>query len=86
MADDDKMAQLAKKIEDQSRFTRTVVVICTAAIMGVMFYSLTEIYAHVGTLVVTNAMANMDAIHQEWQMLDKKAAATAEKPAAAPAK
>jgi hypothetical protein len=60
------LADLAKKMDDQSRFTRSVSVICTLAILGVMFYTLTEMFSNLPSAIVLHYMANMDKIVHEW--------------------
>ena len=60
------IAILAKKIDDQARFTRSVVIICTLAVLGVMFYTLTEVFTSLPQAVVLHYMANLEPIVKEW--------------------
>jgi len=60
-------ATLAKKIDDQARFTRAVTIICTLAILGVLFYTLTEIFNGLPQAVILHYMANMEPIVKEWR-------------------
>jgi len=62
-----KLTMLEKKLEHQERFTRTVVVVCTTAILGVLFYMLTEIFGSLPSLIVANYMANLDKIVFQWR-------------------
>ncbi|MBX9877368.1 MAG: hypothetical protein K2Y22_02835 [Candidatus Obscuribacterales bacterium] len=39
----EQLSALSKKIEDQSRFTRVLVLMCTSAIAAIMFYLTTEV-------------------------------------------
>lgn len=65
------LADLAKKIDEQARFTRSVSIICTLAILGVMFYTLTEIFANMPSVVVAQYMANLDSIVSEWDKIEQ---------------
>ncbi len=60
------IALLAKKIDDQARFTRSVTIICTLSILGVMFYTLTEVFSGLPQAVVLHYMANIEPIVKEW--------------------
>lgn len=61
------IALLAKKIDDQARFTRSVTIICTLSILGVMFYTLTEVFGGLPQAVVLHYMANIEPIVKEWK-------------------
>jgi hypothetical protein len=63
-------AQLAKKIDDQARFTRAVTIICTLAILGVMFYTLTSIVTTLPGLVLAHFMGNLEQIVMEYRLVD----------------
>ena len=65
-------AQLSKRLEQQSRFTRSVTVICTLLILGVVFYTSTTMISVVPQLIVANLMGNMEQLAQEWRLIDKK--------------
>ncbi len=65
--DEFTLAIIAKKIEDQARFTRTVTIICTLAMLGVMFYTLTEVFNGLPQAIVLHYMANMEPIVKEWR-------------------
>jgi hypothetical protein len=70
MNSDITLAELAKKIDDQSRFTRSVSVICTLAILGVMFYTLTEMFSNLPAAIILHYMANLDKIVHEWKQIE----------------
>jgi len=85
------VAQLAKKVDEQARFTRSVCIICTLTILGVMFYTLTEIFNTLPQAFVLSYMGNLKMIKQEWnaiqdikarQDINKDAAKQAPAPAA----
>ena len=70
------IAQLSKKIDEQARFTRSVTIICTLTILGVMFYTLTEMFSNLPGAIILHYMANLEKIVTEWNaiqnVLEKK--------------
>jgi hypothetical protein len=64
------LAELAKKIDDQSRFTRSVSVICTLATLGVMFYTLTEMFSNLPSVIILQYIANLDKIVHDWDLVE----------------
>lgn len=81
---DSKIAVLAKRVDDQARFTRAVVVICTTAVMGVMFYMLTEIFGTLPQVMITNMLGSMDKLVYMWNATEAGAHAMQTRPAATP--
>jgi hypothetical protein len=67
------LADLAKKVDDQARFTRSVSIICTIAILGVMFYTLTEMFSNLPAAIVLHYMANLEKIVYEWNAIENTA-------------
>jgi hypothetical protein len=65
------LAQLATKIESQARFTRSVLVICTVAILGIMFYTMTEMFSSLPSAFIMHYMANLKKIICEWEAIDQ---------------
>lgn len=65
------LAHLTKRIEEQSRFTRSVTVICTLLILGVAFYTSTTMITVMPQLMVANIMGNMEQLVQQWKLIDK---------------
>lgn len=66
------LAQLTKRIDDQARFTRTAVVVCTVAILGTMFWMITEIYGSLPSLIVGTFMQQMETIRDHWYLLEHR--------------
>ncbi len=64
------IAQLSKKIDEQARFTRSVTLICTMAILGVMFYTLTEMFTKLPNNIILHYRSNMDEIVKEWKLCE----------------
>jgi hypothetical protein len=61
------LADIAKRIDEQARFTRSVSIICTLAVLGVLFYGLTEIFNGLPQAVILQYMANMEPLVKEWR-------------------
>ncbi len=49
----EQIAALSKKIEDQSSFTRVLVLLCTSAVAAIMFYLTTEVVSSLPMLQLT---------------------------------
>ncbi len=77
------LAALAKKIDEQARFTRSVSIICTLSILGVMFYTLTEMFSNLPNMIILQFMGNLEKINQEWKAIDNSQKARAKQPPAA---
>lgn len=66
----DKFAALTTKVEREARFTRSLVVICTVANLGVLFYGITEIFKSLPLVFVANYMANLDKIVYQTKAIE----------------
>jgi hypothetical protein len=64
------LAEIAKKVDDQARFTRGVVVVCTLSILGVIFYTLTSTISTLPDLILAKFMGNMERVDQEWRLIE----------------
>ena len=62
---------LAKKVDEQARFTRSVVIICTLTILGVTFYTLTEMFSNLPSMVILQYMSNLEKIVYEWNSIQQ---------------
>jgi hypothetical protein len=63
-------AILSKKIDDQARFTRAVTIICTLAIIAVVFYSLTSLVSVLPGLVLADFMGNLEQVQTQWKLIE----------------
>ncbi|HNB24750.1 MAG TPA: hypothetical protein PKZ32_20180 [Candidatus Melainabacteria bacterium] len=79
------IAQLSKKIDEQARFTRSVVIICTLTILGVVFYTMTEMFSSMPANIVLHFMGNMEKIVYEWKAIETSISHRAKNPPPAPA-
>ena len=66
-----KITALSQKIEKESRFTRSLVVVCTAAILGVSLVPVKLMLSDLPNLMVNEFMNRMETIHMQWKVLDK---------------
>jgi hypothetical protein len=65
------IAQLGRKIDEQARFTRSVVVICTLSILALMCYTLTEMNSTLPKVMLMELQGNLEKIVLEWREVDK---------------
>lgn len=84
-----KIAALNSKIERESRFTRSLVVICTAAILGVALVPVKIMLTDLPTVMWAEFAEHLDTLHSQWKIMDRvkgnDAAPVASKGMAAPA-
>lgn len=71
MADDSELAALRTKIEKEARFTRSLVVICTAAILGVSLVPVKIMLTDLPTVITNDFEGKLEQIHDHWAILDK---------------
>lgn len=64
---EEKFSELQKKIEDQFRFTRNVLVLCTMAIIGVLIFTFTTTIESLPTRILFHCMSNLDSVVLEWK-------------------
>ena len=66
-----KIAALHQKIERESRFTRSLVVICTAAMLGVSLVPVKIMLTDLPTIIWGDFMTRLELVHDHWEILDK---------------
>ena len=71
MADDSELAALRTKIEKEARFTRSLVVICTAAVLGVSLVPVKIMLTDLPTVITNDFEGKLEQIHDHWAILDK---------------
>ncbi|MCA9805315.1 MAG: hypothetical protein KC777_25270 [Cyanobacteria bacterium HKST-UBA02] len=64
---DERLTQLSQKVDDQFRFTRNALVLCTLTIIGVMVFTITQIFNSLPSQIIFNYMSNLDQIVAEWK-------------------
>jgi len=62
-----KLAELAKSVQDQSRFTRAILLVCTSAMMAVAFWSIVQTITILPSAVVVQFMNEMPSIVKQWR-------------------
>lgn len=68
---DAKFEQLRQKIERESRFTRSLVVICTAAVLGVSLVPVKILVADLPVLLWNEFDGKLDVTHNHWRILER---------------
>jgi len=61
------IAQLARKVDEQARFTRSVSLMCTFSILALMFYTLTEMNSHLPQVILLEFMGNIEKVVLMWK-------------------
>lgn len=69
--ENDSISQLLKKVDDQHRFTRIVIVLCCLAIIGCLSYAISSLIYTMPDLVMAKLMTNLEGFHTEWKTLEK---------------
>src|SRR5262245_26691268 len=71
---DEGTTSLTQKIEREMRFTRSLVLLCTGAILGVILLDIKYTMVDLPTeRIVPVLMENMPVFHAQWMLLDKTA-------------
>ncbi|MBX9686625.1 MAG: hypothetical protein K2X27_07975 [Candidatus Obscuribacterales bacterium] len=69
---DAKFAALTKKMETENRFTRNVIVVCTAAILGVSLVPVKIMLSDLPTIIWAEFMNKLEQTHANWKVYDRK--------------
>jgi flagellar biosynthesis protein FlhB len=67
----DPITSLGKKIDEQSRLTRMLIIVCCLSTLASMFYSLASLIGIIPNLVLTKMLANIEPIQMQWHSLEK---------------
>ena len=68
---EEKLEQLRQKLERESRFTRSLVVVCTAAILGVSLVPVKILVADLPVLLWNEFDGKLDILHNHWRILER---------------
>lgn len=68
---DGRIAALTNKIDREFRLTRSLVLLCTAAILGVILYTITITYTDIPKLNWATFQENLQITHDHWKALDR---------------
>ncbi|MBU6453124.1 MAG: hypothetical protein KGS72_15180 [Cyanobacteria bacterium REEB67] len=66
-----QITQLGKRMEEQTRLTRSLIALCTTLIVGIMFYIFTLTVEHLPTIIQFKLMSNLDSIVKEWKQAER---------------
>jgi hypothetical protein len=68
---ENQINQLSKRMEEQSRLTRSLIALCTTLTVGIMFYIFTLNIEHLPTVIQCKLMSNLDSIVKEWKQAER---------------
>jgi hypothetical protein len=66
-----QLTQLSKRMEEQTRLTRSLIALCTTLTVGVMFFIFTLTVEHLPHLIVLQYMSSLDSIVKEWKQAER---------------
>lgn len=66
-----QIKQLYAKMERESRFTRSAVIICTIAILGSIFYSVKVTATDIPDIIYAKFLEKIPTTYQSWKLLER---------------
>jgi len=67
---EEQFAQLAKKVDEQFRFTRTVIVLCTLANLGLLIFTILATFQSLPSQINAHYMSNLEPVVRLWHQYD----------------
>jgi hypothetical protein len=67
---DEQFAQLSKKVDDQFRFTRTVIVLCTLVNLGLVIFTVLATFQSLPSQVNAHYMSNLEPVVRLWHQYE----------------
>ncbi len=64
------IADLANKIDSQARFTRSLVVICCFACIGVIYYTFISTFNNLPDQMIMTFMGKLNDIQTQWHVIE----------------
>lgn len=74
---DKVLAELNNKIDHQARFTRSLVLGSAMIIIGVIYYSVSELFHTLPDVIVLTYMARLNDIVTQWKLIEHTQSNTA---------
>lgn len=68
---EEQLAQLSKKVDDQFRFTRTVIVLCTLVNLGLLIFTILATFQSLPSQVNAHYMSNLEPVVRLWHQYEK---------------
>jgi len=68
---DEQFAQLSKKVDDQFRFTRTVIVLCTLVNLGLVIFTILATFQSLPSQVNAHYMSNLEPVVRLWHQYER---------------
>ncbi len=66
-----QITQLSKRMEEQTRITRSLIALCTTLTVGMMFFIFTLTLESLPRITVMHYMSNLDLIVKDWKQIEK---------------
>lgn len=67
---EEQIALLNKKVDEQFKFTRTVVVLCTLVTIGLIIVTILLTFESLPAQITLYCMSNMEPIVKQWKQVD----------------
>ncbi len=68
---EEKFEQLTRKIEEQFRFTRFVIISCGLTMIGVLIFTILTTFQSLPAQLIAHYMSNLEPIVAEWDMIEQ---------------
>ncbi|SRR5579883_2147045 len=67
---EEQIAQLAKRVDEQFKFTRTVIVLCTLVTIGLTIFTVLLTFESMPAQITFYCMSNMEPIVKQWKQVE----------------
>lgn len=67
---EDQLALLAKKVDDQFRFTRSVIVLCTLVNLGLTIFTVLATFQSLPSQLTAHTMSNLEPMVRLWRQYE----------------
>lgn len=67
---EEQFAILSKKVDEQFKFTRYVVVLCTLVTIGLMIFTVLMTFESLPTQITLHFMSNLEPIVVQWRSIE----------------
>jgi len=67
---EDQFAILTKKVDDQFRFTRSVIVLCTLANLGLVIFTVLATFQSLPSQMTAHSMSNLEPVVRLWRQYE----------------
>lgn len=67
---DEQFAQLTKRLDEQFRFTRSVIVLCTLANLGLTIFTILATFQSLPSQQMAHYMSNLEPVIRIWRQYE----------------